>query len=519
MPNIRRFGIIALFAICSMSGSDISASIQRNPFSGLALTAFWQLAWPSNVAPNAYLANYADLTGRGNTLQSFPNAATGNSSANFNVGANNAGGQVSTAYFAHFGTWSRKLTLTEQNDLNGGDICSGSAPCSYTLTSLNVGLKCYWAFGEVSGTSAHHSDTSGNSCPDLVDAGSSTQVAGPNGGADKATYYFGGSYATSGASASTDPGTGDYSYFIAVNMQALSPGTESVFNCQFDLAQKRGSVCGYYQGLGASTLNTDHDNGIDLARNGVVVNTQIGAPSAGTWYRIGYSFDSTAGVETMYVNGTSNAGTFDRTYVSSPFTFTPLSCYSRDTFDSSWDCSSTGASPGLKISDPTSDLGFSGVSRTWGFWVNAVDTAASNVQFLAGTVDNETREAHLAAEVLSGTVYMISGTAGANNFQYCSSAITDGLHFLLYYYNSTDSSQHAFLDNVPFTSCMPVTFTPTVGTLPFFIGVTYDPGAAYGVSLPVASGTQISRMFFANGIPTATDMAILYASGNGWQLQ
>ena len=510
--------LLALLLACL----SLPLGAQTPPFSGLTLTSWWTLGYPTGNAPLSYSSPYLDLIG-GNNLSMVLNMSTGNSVANFNVGANNAGGQTGSSTFAHFGIWSRALTTAEHNDLAGGDVCAGSSPCSYTLTSLNTGLKCYWAFGDGSGTGVHYTDTSGNSCPDLVDTAASVQVVGPNGVGDHGTAYTGGGYATSSHNSKTDPGSGAYSSFIAVNMASLS-GSQANFNCQIDLVAGNDAVCTYYQGAyssGNKSFNTDQGNGGDFAHSGVVVNCALGDPSINTWYALGYSYNPVSsyfGVQTLYVNGTSNGTSFDRTInLSFPFAFPGAStCYSSANI-SSWDCASSYVGPGLQVASPTSAIGFSSSSRTWGLWINAAGVSGGT-QTLAGTIsyNGTLNVVNWGAQISSGQVYLLSGNSTTTDFQYCNTTITNGAHFLLYYYDASGPTQHAYLDNVAFGTCGSVAHTPTLGTLPFIVGANTNTSNTPPMGQPAVATSSVDRMFFANGIPTAGDRTLLYNGGTGY---
>lgn len=497
------------------------------PFTGITLTAYWQLAHPSDVSSNPYAEPYKDLIGSNDLSPQF-DASTGSSSSHYNVGANNAGGQTGSFSFAHHAIWSRILSLAEHDDLAAGDTCVGN-PCSYSNTSLNTGLKCYWAAGQLSGSSVHHPDTSGNGCADLVDSGSSTQVTGPNGGADKATAYTGGSYATSAVNAKSDAGSADFSYFIAVDMQALT-STQLNFNCQIDLAAvpKTSGPCAYYQGQVtapvATSFNTDHGNGVDLIHSGVVVNKTT-VPAINTWYSLGYSYSASTGVQAMYVDGSANVSLFNRhDYFPSPFVWPSIpACYGAANV-ASWDCASDGSNNpiirALQKASPNSAVGFSNQSRTWGFWINAIGTSGVPNQTIASRLNytGPLDVVNLGAQISAGVLFALSGESVTGHFQYCSTPITDGLHFVLYYYDASDGTQHAYLDNVAFSSCATVAFTPTSGTLPFLVGANTNTTKTQQIDQTLNAGSSVSRMFFADGVPTSMDRAILYNNGNGWQL-
>lgn len=458
---------------------------------------------------------YADLTGRGNDLTVYPDPNTGASPAPFEVGST-AGSQTIDAYVAHLGIWARDLTTTEVNALNSGDVCAGS-PCSYTLTSLNADLKCYYGLGQASGTAVHFLDTSGNSCPDLVGSGATTQQTGPLGGADKATYFTGGVSASTTSLAKLSCGSGACSMAISANLKSLAAGTQEIIVGQNDIVSspaETGPVI-YYQGQGAAqhSWNYDHGNGVDLFRNGVVINRALGAPVANQWYSLVSTY-GTDGLQKLYVDGSANVSTFDRnSYIPPQFGLAvPLSFPGTNAYQG-WDCGGdcTGTL-GVGLTGASSnDLGLGGDS-TFAGWIQANSTTPTQVIAARANSANPNFQVSLSGGTLT---FKVGDSTTSDSV---TATLPDSLwHLIVMSYDAsgvlgTANNLYVWVDNVLAASKV-TSVAPTRGGLPLFVGGTQTGSNVHSVASPLLG--NVSRFMFATGVPSAADLNALWNGGLG----
>lgn len=273
-----------------------------------------------------------------------------------------------------WGKWDRVLTSGEKAALAGGEYWPFS-----TTTSLQD-AAAYYLLGEAGGSATYSDSTSG--AQNLTATGTTVQVTGPNGGADKATEVNTGIYltkATPGPTLQSGGKTITIAGWVKLNSKPAGNIKQQIMWGQIDHDNGVYGFTSYYDPT-ADRFCADFDagDGAELLQGTALVEASV-SPSVGVWYFFLQEYDESTNTYSLSIN---NGTPTTVTPVLQP---TPIAgvlddgsrFYANPTLDfaarrSGWDTGTTGNSCARIAAAP--DRTFGSTPKTvWG-WIKANDT-------------------------------------------------------------------------------------------------------------------------------------------------
>lgn len=480
---------------------------RQGPKNGTSvLTSNAKAFWPFGDAHDA--AVLTDSTGRGNNLEPYIRISP--TTCAFRIGRNASygaySGQQVYGSMKGWGRWERILTSGEKAALYGKEYWPFS-----TTTSLQD-VKAYYLLDEAGGSSSY-SDATGRGNT-LTASGTTTQVTGPAGGADKATNLTTLVYleeATPGADLQSDQATVTVAGWVLLDSKPAGGFMQQCFWCQLVNNTPDSGFNVYFDPTSDRfALDNDAGDGMSLNRGSLVLSNNFGSPAISTWYFLIAEFD----VQNNHITISVNNGTPDVL----PHTLQPIQAaingHTGSLFEanveasfplqrSGWD-----GSPGTIVGNsyasmaPNADVSIGDNAKTvWG-WFQASDTAT--VQVLAGIDGNYGAATDWVIRLESNTLVFMFGATRTT----VSVAFTDTTnpHLVVAWFDKATGQIHIDLDNSASSA-------NASGASPHTVSQELRVGSnGFG-------GYQFRGILWgwgvADGTPSVDDLAYLWNDGSG----
>jgi len=480
---------------------------RQGPKNGTSvLTSNTKAFWPFGDAHDAPVL--ADSTGRGNSLTPYLRIQPTTCAFRIgrNAGTGGLAGQQVYGSLKGWGRWERILTSGEKSALNGKEYWPFS-----TTTSLQD-VKAYYKLDEVGGSSSYADATGrGNT---LTASGTTTQVTGPAGGADKATNFTSPVFlerTSPGPDLQSDQANVTVAGWVKLDSKPAGGFMQQCFWCQLLNNTPDSGFNVYYDPTSDRfALDNDGGDGQPLNRGALVLANNFGSPALSTWYFVIAEFDVTNNQITISVNN----GTPDVLgHILQP-TQVPMLGGTGSLFEanpaasfwsqlSGWDVDVSGPIIGNSRASmtPTADVSIGNNAKTvWG-WLWASDT--STTQTVAGMDGGSGATTDWAIRLASNQLTFVFG----NEMVTTSIAFTDTTspHLVVAWFDKVANKIHIDLDNGSASSN------------------ATGPATPHTVSQPLIFGSNVWYQFrgslmgwgIADGTPSGDDLAYLWNDGLG----
>ena len=358
-----------------------------------------------------------------------------------------------------------------------------------------------------------YADATGRGNTLVRGANAIVQTTGPLGGTDKAARF-----GSAGASSLTlDPPTADVSpgnqaHFISgwALLDSLGTTQQAFWGQANTAAIKFGNVLYYY--AGTDRLQSDFANNVDIFRNAVVVGDSLGSPGTGVWHHMLFEYDPVSNVETLYIDGMANVLAEvqrpaprtgpNRAHFSVPPSFNP---------HSGWD--SVG-SQCFASRAANADLAFvAGTSKSLKGWIRFDDHATAQSIMGDLSIVGASVNMSVVLQQSANHLYFLTGNQ-AGLYDQCSVVLADGAwHAFVCWYDAGSGTININLDNGAATASVSVTHPPAGPLGDFQLGGSRQSTTASGFGLQMLG--DVGAAGVALGVPTANDIASLWAYGSG----
>lgn len=476
-------------------------------------TAFWPLG--DSLSSNKLM----DTMGRGNDLTPYLRPAP--VTLDFRMGSSNNPAQQLFGALSKWGKWNRLLSSTEKGAL----YAKQSWPFSATPSLSDAAV--YFLLDEPTG-SASYADATGRGNT-LLSQGTPTQTAGPL-ASDKGTLFGAGD--SLWRPATSDLQTGNHPWTVCgwVKLSSPIPSGELTQQIFWGQWQTHGQTSGtniYFDQTttGFATFCVDGGFPNSLAQGPAITNTKFMNPAAETWYFILTEYDPEANALSLSINNQTSL-TSSLPLIQQPIPAVGKVGYGSRFFlneqfnfgaNNGWDRPPSPDGSCHAFLDRNSDVSFGNNSFTvWG-WFKTKDMLAtgSNPQTLVGIFRPSPSAIEWVVQLTrsNGKCYLwwVVGDGGAG-YNAVSVEVTniDWNFFACWYDKSTGSIHLKLNDASPLSSAITVTPGCMYGSARLTLGAA---------SRTAGDGQQFEGMLnaigVARGVPTTSDLSMLWNGGNG----